>query len=134
MAKYKTDYALRTKLDRPFEQAVEQVKAALKQEGFGVLTELDMKSILKQKLDVEFRKYVILGACHPPFAKRALHADLEAGLLLPCPVVVYEEGAGSVVAIADPVVRVEMTENAELEAVAVDARARLERVITALQG
>ena len=103
MPKSITDYALRVHLDLPYEQAIERVTAALKEEGFGVLTEIDVKATLKKKLDADFRKYVILGACNPPLAYRALSTELEIGLLLPCNVIVYEENGGSVLSIVDPV-------------------------------
>ena len=84
MTKAITDYALKVQLDVPYEEAVEKATAALKQEGFGVLTEIDVKDTLKKKLDAEFRKYVILGACNPPLAHKALSGRPEAGLMLPC--------------------------------------------------
>jgi uncharacterized protein (DUF302 family) len=125
-------YGFRTKLDVPYEQAVERVIDALKVEGFGVLTEIDVQRTLKQKLDAEFRQYIILGACNPDLAHRALHEELEIGLLLPCNVVVYEEDGGSVVLIIDPVLMMDVTENPDLEPIAQDARARLQRVGAAL--
>ncbi len=129
------DIAFRTKLDVPYEEAVEQVTAALKQEGFGILTEIDVKATLKKKIDVDFRKYAILGACNPPLAHRALSADLEIGLLLPCNVIVYEdEGGGSVVSIVDPISMLSMVDNPKLQPVADEARARLGRVAAALGG
>ena len=128
------DYAFRTKLELPYEQAREKVTAALKQEGFGVLTEIDVKATLKQKIDVEFRQYAILGACNPPLAHRALTADLDIGLLLPCNVILYEEDGGSVVSIVDPISMLSIVDNPELQAVADEARARLERVARALAG
>ena len=127
-------YGFRTKLDLPYEEAVEKVTAALKEEGFGVLTEIDVKATLKQKLDVDFRKYAILGACNPPLAHRALTAELEIGLLLPCNVIVYEEEGGSVVSIVDPIAMLGVVENPGLQPVADEARARLERVAKALGG
>jgi len=134
MPKSITDYALRVHLDLPYEQAIERVTAALKEEGFGVLTEIDVKATLKKKLDADFRKYVILGACNPPLAYRALSTELEIGLLLPCNVIVYEENGGSVVSIVDPVSMLGVVESPELEPVASQARARLERVARALSG
>ncbi len=134
MAKTVTDYAYRTKLDIPYEQAVEQVTAALKDEGFGVLTEIDVKATLKKKLDADFRKYVILGACNPPLAHQALKAELEIGLLLPCNVIVYEEDGGSVVSIMDPISMLGVVEKPELDPVAGEARTRLQRVMAALGG
>ena len=104
----------------------------LKKEGFGVLTEIDVKATLRGKLNAEFRNYVILGACNPPLAHRALSVDLEVGLLLPCNVVVYEENDGTAVAILDPSTMLGVVDNSGLEAVALHARARLQKVIRAL--
>ncbi len=134
MTKTVTDYAYRTRLDLPYEQAVDKVTAALKDEGFGVLTEIDVKATLKQKLDADFRKYVILGACNPPLAHQALNTELEIGLLLPCNVIVYEEDGGSVVSLVDPISMLGVVENPALNPVAEEARTRLQRVIDALGG
>jgi uncharacterized protein (DUF302 family) len=127
-----TDLALRIELDVPYEQAVERVTAALKKEGFGVLTEIDVQATLKKKLDADFRKYVILGACNPPLAHRALSTQLEIGLLLPCNVIVYEENGNSVVSIVDPISMLGVVKDPELKPVADEARARLQRVAQAL--
>jgi uncharacterized protein (DUF302 family) len=132
MAEMTTEYSLGVRLDVPYEQAVERVTDAFKAEGFGVLTEIDVKETLKKKLDLDFRKYVILGACNPPLAHRALSAELDIGLLLPCNVVVYEDGAGSVVRIADPVAMLGVIRTPGLTPIAHEARTRLERVIQAL--
>lgn len=132
MTKSITDYALQVRLDLPYDQAIDKVAAALKEEGFGILTEIDVKATLKKKLDADFRKYVILGACNPPLAHRALSAELEIGLLLPCNVIVYEEDGGSVVSIVDPISMLGVVDSPELEPVAGEARARLERVGKAL--
>ncbi|MEO8679003.1 MAG: DUF302 domain-containing protein [Vicinamibacterales bacterium] len=126
---------MKVKLTVPFEAAVERATAALKAEGFGVLTTIDVKQTLKQKLDQEFRKYVILGACNPPLASRALHAELEVGLLLPCNVVVYESGPGeSVVAAMAPLAAMGIVGDrpAVLE-VATEADARLRRAMHAVE-
>ncbi len=118
----------------PFEQARERAIAALKAEGFGVLTEIDVKATLKQKLDKDFQSYVILGACNPPLAHRALSADLDVGLLLPCNVVVYETGVNeSMIALVDPITMLSVLPNPELGPVAQEARTRLERVAEALR-
>jgi uncharacterized protein (DUF302 family) len=134
MSKSIADYSLKVQLDLPYEQAVEKATAALKEEGFGVLTEIDVKATLKKKLDADFRKYVILGACNPPLAHRALNTELEIGLLLPCNVIVYEEDGGSLVSIVDPISMLGVVESPELEPVASEARARLGRVAEALSG
>ena len=129
-----TDDTLRTRLDLPYAQVIEQVTTALKEQGFGVLTEIDVQATLKKKLDVDFRKYIILGACNPPLAHQALNAELEIGLLLPCNVIVYEDNGGSVVSIVDPIAMLDVAGKPALESVAREARTRLERVITALRG
>ncbi|MBN1207988.1 MAG: DUF302 domain-containing protein [Myxococcaceae bacterium] len=116
-----------------FEQTVEKVTAALKSEGFGVLTEIDVKDTLKKKLGVDFRRYVILGACNPNLAHRALGAESQIGLLLPCNVVVQEAPEGGVVvSIADPRVMFTLVENTALTPVADEADQRLRRVIASL--
>jgi uncharacterized protein (DUF302 family) len=132
MTKMIADYGLRVRLDLPYAQTIERVTSALKEQGFGVLTEIDVKATLKKKLDADFRKYVILGACNPPLAYRALSAELEIGLLLPCNVIVYEENGGSVVSIVDPISMLGVVDSPELEPVANEARARLQRVAEAL--
>ena len=133
MASEINDLALRVRLEVPYEVAVEKVTAALKEEGFGVLTEIDVKATLKKKLDADFRKYAILGACNPPLAHRALSTELEIGLLLPCNVIVYEENGGSVVSIVDPLSMLGVVQSPELQPVADEAGARLERVAKALE-
>ncbi|MEZ4519975.1 MAG: DUF302 domain-containing protein [Chloroflexota bacterium] len=128
-------YGMRAHLDLPYDEAVEKVTAALKEQGFGVLTEIDVKTTLKKKLDADFRRYVILGACNPSLAHRALSAELEIGLLLPCNVVVYEDesGAGSTVSIVDPLVMLGVGESSGLKEVAEEANSRLRRVQAALE-
>ena len=126
---------LRVEMPVPYERAVERTTAALQAEGFGVLTAIDVKQTLKQKLGQDFRQYTILGACNPALASRALHADLEIGLLLPCNVVVYEDGPGqSVVMAMQPLAALGLAgDQPEVRAVAVDADARLRRVLQALE-
>lgn len=134
MTQTTTDYGFRTRLNLPYEQVIEKVTAALKEEGFGVLTEIDVKDTLKKKLDVEFRKYIILGACNPVLANQALTEELEIGLLLPCNVIVYDdEQGGSVVSIVDPISMLGVVVNPNLDAVADEARTRLQRVSKALE-
>jgi len=119
----------------PYETAVASATEALKAEGFGVLTTIDVQETLRKKLDREFRKYVILGACNPPLADRALHAELEIGLLLPCNVVVYESGDDrSVVAAMAPMAALGVVGgNATLQGVAREADERLRRALSALE-
>lgn len=126
------DFSFQAKLDLPYQQAVEKTISALKAEGFGVLTEIDVQHTFKQKLDVDFRKYTILGACNPTLAYKALNSELDLGLLLPCNVIVYEAGGGSVVSIIDPLAMLGMVHNPELEQVATEARCLLKRVSQSL--
>ncbi len=119
--------------DVAYEQAVDRVVEALASEGFGVLTEIDVKDTLKKKLDVDFRKYVILGACNPPLAHQALQAELFMGLLLPCNVVVMErEGGGSVVSLIQPTEMFRIVENPDVAPVASEVSTRLERVLESI--
>jgi uncharacterized protein (DUF302 family) len=120
------------RLNVDYEQAVQAARAALQEEGFGVLTEIDVKATLKAKLDKDFRRYVILGACNPPLAHRALETDPSVGLLLPCNVIVYEEVDGSVVAAVDPLGLLGVLDNPVLREVAQEAERRLRRAIDRL--
>lgn len=122
---------IRTTLDLPFDEALARTRAALPVEGFGVITEIDVRKTMKEKLNVDGKPYVILGACNPQLAHRALTAVPEVGLLLPCNVIVYEESNGRcVVEAIDPFTMIDlMGEQAEVRSVAIDARLRLERVI-----
>jgi uncharacterized protein (DUF302 family) len=125
---------LNVRLNTTFDEAVTRVTAALKVEGFGVLTEIDVKETLKKKLDVDFRPYKILGACNPPLAYRALSAAPEAGLLLPCNVTIsFVEDNVTDVAIIDPLSMLGLVQHPDLESVAEEARARLDRVAAALK-
>src|SRR5512135_2564296 len=125
----KIQLGLTVRLNRNFEDALTQVTAALKTEGFGVLTEIDVKDTLKKKLDVDFRPYKILGACNPPLAYRALSSVPEVGLLLPCNVTVsYVQDSVTEAAIIDPLSMLCFVNHPNLEPVAAEARARLDRV------
>lgn len=129
-----TQLGIQVHLDTSYENAIEQVTAALKEQGFGVLTSIDVKATLKNRLDVDFRKYTILGACNPPLAHRALTAEPAVGLLLPCNVVVYEDEAqgGAIVSLVDPLAMMGFVDNPALTPIANEARARLEKVAAAL--
>jgi uncharacterized protein (DUF302 family) len=127
-------YGIRTIVKGSYEETVPRVTEALKQEGFGILTQIDVKDTLKKKLDVDFPKYVILGACNPPLAHKALSAETEIGLLLPCNVIVYEGKDGrTVVAAQDPDAALGIVGNSALAPIAKDARERLVRVIQSLE-
>ena len=125
-------YALSTTVAAPYDETVESVRAALADQGFGVLTEIDIKATLKKKLDVDVPAQVILGACRPPLAHEALQAEPSIGLLLPCNVVVRETGEGTVVEAVDPQTMVALTDNGALQPVADDARQRLEKALATL--
>jgi uncharacterized protein (DUF302 family) len=128
-------YAFSTVLDVSYEDAISVVKGTLKEEGFGVLTEIDVKATLKKKLDKEFRKYVILGACNPPYAKRSLEADLDVGLLLPCNVIVYEtDDKKAYVAAINPISALEVIQSQELKSIAAEVSEKLKRVVDRVQG
>jgi uncharacterized protein (DUF302 family) len=131
----KTTYGFGTAIDLPYEQAVPKVKDALKEQGFGVLTEIDVRATLKQKLDVDFPPYIILGACNPPLAHRALTAEPEIGLLLPCNVIVYADrvdSGQSHVAIMDPEAALALTGNDAIAPLAADVKGRLEKALNGL--
>jgi uncharacterized protein (DUF302 family) len=125
-------YALGTTVSAPYDQTVEAVRAALGENGFGVLTEIDIQATLKKKLDVDVPAQVILGACRPPLAHEALQAEPSIGLLLPCNVVVRETADGTVVEAVDPQTMVALTGNDALQQVADDAKQRLEKALAAL--
>jgi uncharacterized protein (DUF302 family) len=126
-------YGFSRELEIPYDEAVERATAALKEEGFGVLTEIDVKATLKKKLGVDFRRYVILGACNPPFAHQALKTELEIGLLLPCNVIVYEtEDGHSVVSAMNPMAALGVVENAEMQDVAEQVTAKIQRAVDSL--
>ncbi len=125
-------YGFGTRVDAGFDATVQRTTELLKAEGFGVLTTIDVQKTLREKLGAEFRRYVILGACNPPLAHRALQAELELGLLLPCHVIVYEDGDGTAVSFMDAGSALEFVGNPALEPVGREARERLERVAARL--
>jgi uncharacterized protein (DUF302 family) len=129
----KTQYGFKKALKSSFEEAVEEVTQALKKEGFGILTQIDVKDILKKKLNVDFRKYIILGACNPPFAYQSLQAETEIGLLLPCNVIVYEDDSGNtVVSAVNPESAMGMIDNPKLKEIANQVQAKLKKVVDTL--
>ena len=126
-------YGFNVTLKTTFDEAVSTVLEALKQEGFGVLSDLDIQAAMKEKLGAEIRRYRILGACNPPLALKALTADPDIGLLLPCNVVVREDADGGItVGLVDPQAMMQVASNAQVKEVADDASARLRRVRDAL--
>ena len=125
-------YGFSKKVDLPFDAAVEKVTSELQNEGFGVLTTIDVQETLKKKLNVDFQKYKILGACNPPFAYKALQAEEEIGLLLPCNVIVYEKNGSRVVAAFDPMSMSRVLDNPAVEPIAAEMNLRLKRVIAAV--
>ena len=120
-------------LELPFDDAIVRVTEELKKEGFGVLTDIDVRATMNKKLDVDFRNYRILGACNPPFAHQALLAEDKIGTMLPCNVIVQEHAPGVVeVAAIDPVASMAAVDNPQLGAVGMEVRARLQRVVASL--
>ncbi len=134
MTQQTTSYGLSVEVGLGYEPTVEKIREELAKEGFGVLTEIDVKQTLKNKLDVDFRPYVILGACNPPIAHKALTAERDIGLLLPCNVIVYasDEAGKTYVAAIDPIEQLRITGNAEIEPFAKEVRQKLERALDAV--
>ena len=127
------EYYFSTTISESFDDAIQKVTEALKAEGFGILTEIDIKATLKKKLDVDFYNYKILGACNPPFAYKALLAEDKIGTMLPCNVIVQEKVAGQVeVSAVDPAASMQAIENKALTDIATEIRARLQKVIEQL--
>mgnify|MGYP001828238154 CR=1 FL=1 len=123
-------YSVRITSPAGLDATIEKVTEELAKEGFGVLTEIDVKATLKSKLDVDFRDYVILGACNPPFAHQALQAEPHIGVMLPCNVIVQSSGSGGCeVAAVDPLASMQAVENASLRGVAEEVRAKLQKVV-----
>lgn len=122
-------YGYKKILNITYEEAIKKTREELQKEGFGVLTEIDVKEILKKKLDVDFNKYVILGACNPPLAYKSLQAELDIGLMLPCNVIVYEEENKVFVSAILPTEAMSMIENEGLRGIAEQVEGKLKRVI-----
>jgi uncharacterized protein (DUF302 family) len=124
-------YYITTKTTRTYEEAIDKVTSELKKEGFGILTEIDVKETLKKKLDVDFRRYKILGACNPPFAYQALLAEDKIGLMLPCNVIVQETPDGEVeVSAIDPIASMQAVDNPALGEIALQIQAKLQTAIS----
>ena len=128
------DYGFGTTLALPFAETMSKTKAALKEQGFGVLSEIDVQATLKEKINVDFERYVILGACNPQLAYRGLQAEHELGLLLPCNVIVHDHEGQTRVSIVDPAAMLGVVANPAMREIADEAKTRLERVLTALGG
>lgn len=124
-----SNYGFTKELSLPFDEAIQATTEQLKKEGFGVLTRIDIHDKFKEKLGIDFKKYVILGACNPPYAHKALLAEEDIGLLLPCNVVLYEKDAKTVLSIIKPSVAMNMVENEALAGFAADIEAKLQRVV-----
>jgi uncharacterized protein (DUF302 family) len=125
-------YAIGRKLEQPFDQVVDRVRAELHKEGFGVLTEIDVQATLRQKLGAELEPYLILGACNPKLAQRGLEIEPDLGVLLPCNVVVRRREGATYVAAMEPMSALQLAGNPELEPIALEARERLQRAIERL--
>lgn len=135
MSAHSTPYGISTTVPLPYTTAVTRTKAALAAEGFGVLSEIDVAATLEKKLGVNFRPYVILGACNPPLAHRALEAELDIGLLLPCNVIVYaaDQAGHSVVAVLDPVEALRLSGNDAIRPIAEEVKSRLTRMLDEIE-
>lgn len=124
------EYGISKETEHSFEQAIERVTEELKKDGFGILTTIDLKETLKNKIDADIDKYTILGACNPNFAYRGLQAEQELGLLLPCNVIVYEKAGKVHVSAMNPELMSSVTENSELSEMALEVKAILENAIS----
>ena len=126
-------YGFTKEIDRPFEEAVEVVTEELKKEGFGILTTIDVKEKFKEKLGIDFKKYVILGACNPPSAHEAILVEENIGLMLPCNVIVYEKENKTVISIIKPAVAMEMIDNEELKQIAEEVETKLKNIFDSIK-
>ncbi len=122
-------YGFSKTVDLLFEQTIEKVTEELKKEGFGVLTTIDVEDTLKKKINVDFKKYTILGACNPPIAHKALQTEEEIGLLLPCNVIVYEKDDKTNVSVFDPMLMINIIDNEKMEPIAKEVKEKLQRVL-----
>jgi uncharacterized protein (DUF302 family) len=125
-------YGYKMELELDFEKAIEKARAELQKEGFGVLTEINVKSTLKEKLDVDYENYIILGACNPPFAHKALQAEKEIGLLLPCNVIIYSKNGKTIISAINPTEVMSIINNPKLKAIAEEVEKKLKKTIDAI--
>jgi uncharacterized protein (DUF302 family) len=123
------EYGFSKTVNLSFDQAVHKVTEELKNEGFGVLTEIDVKDTMKKKLNIDFRNYKILGACNPPIAHKAIELEENIGLLLPCNIIVYEKEGKCVVSVFNPMIMTQLIENKELGKIAEEVKQKLENVL-----
>jgi uncharacterized protein (DUF302 family) len=126
-------YGFTKELDIPYETVIELVIGALKKEGFGVLTEIDVKEKMKEKLGLDMRKYIILGACNPANAYKAILTEENIGLMLPCNVIIYEKGSKTVLSVIRPTVAMQMIDNVELQKIAAAVEEQLEKAFDAIK-
>jgi len=127
------NYGFTKEMDIPYGAVIEQVRDALKNEGFGILTEIDVKEKMKEKLGLDMNKYIILGACNPPKAYKAILTEENIGLMLPCNVIIYEKGSKTVLSVIRPTVAMQMIENSELQIVAEAVEAQLKKSFDAVK-
>ena len=128
-----THYGFTKEMDIPYGTVIEQVREALKKEGFGILTEIDVKEKMKEKLGIDMNKYIILGVCNPPNAYKAILAEENIGLMLPCNVIVYEKGSKTVLSVIRPTVAMQMVDNVELQKLAEAVEGQLKKAFDALK-
>ena len=127
------NYGFTKELDIPYETVIEMVREALKKEGFGVLTEINVQEKMKEKLGIDMKKYIILGACNPPNAYKAILAEENIGLMLPCNVIVYEKGSKTVLSVVRPTVAMQMVDNVELQKIAEIVEGQLKKAFDAIK-
>jgi uncharacterized protein (DUF302 family) len=127
------NYGFTKEMDTPYGKVIEQVREALKNEGFGILTEIDVKEKMKEKLGLDMNKYIILGACNPANAYKAILAEENIGLMLPCNVIVYEKGSKTVLSVIRPTVAMQTIENSELQILAEAVEAQLKKSFDAIK-
>ncbi len=127
------DYGFRKEIDLPFEKAEEVVTEELKKKGFGILTKIDVKEKFREKLGIDFKNYVILGACNPPYAHKSILAEEDIGLMLPCNVVIYEKEGKTILSIIKPLIAMGMIENEALKQIAIEVESKLKQVFDSLK-